>query len=68
MSDPGAGMSYVNDPKKACGGHVVAHASTTRLMLRKGRDNERVAKLIDSPSMPEEEARFNIGDHGIHNE
>ena len=35
MSDPGAGMSYVPDPKKAVGGHVLAHASTTRIMLKK---------------------------------
>lgn len=68
MSDPGAGMSYVPDPKKAVGGHVLAHASTTRIMLKKGRDNERIAKVIDSPSLPEEEARFLLGDQGVHNE
>lgn len=68
MSDPGAGMSYVPDPKKAVGGHVVAHASTTRLMLKKGRDNERIAKLMDSPSMPEGDARFMIGEQGVYND
>ena len=58
-------MTYVPDPKKAIGGHVLAHASTTRIMLKKGRDNERIAKVIDSPDMPEEEARFSLGDDGI---
>jgi meiotic recombination protein DMC1 len=29
-------MSFVADPKKPVGGHVLAHASTVRLYLRKG--------------------------------
>lgn len=65
MSDPAGGMTYVSDPKKHVGGHVVAHASNTRVMFRKGRDNERIAKLIDSPSMPEAEARFLITEGGV---
>jgi len=65
MSDPAGGMTYVPDPKKAVGGHVVAHASTTRIMFRKGRDNERIAKIIDSPNMPEAEARFLITERGV---
>lgn len=65
MSDPAGGMTYVSDPKKAVGGHVVAHASTTRIMFRKGRENERIAKVIDSPDMPEADARFLITDSGI---
>ena len=31
------------------GGHILAHASTTRVLLRKGRGDERVAKIQDSP-------------------
>ena len=31
------------------GGHILAHASTTRVLLRKGRGEERVAKIQDSP-------------------
>jgi RecA/RadA recombinase len=27
---------FVADPKKPIGGHIMAHASTTRLYLRKG--------------------------------
>ena len=32
-SDPGAGMSFVADPKKPVGGHVLAHASQTRVSV-----------------------------------
>jgi len=39
------------DGRKPVGGHVLAHASTTRVLLRKGRAEERVAKIQDSPGM-----------------
>jgi meiotic recombination protein DMC1 len=35
MSDPSGGFTMVADPKKAVGGHVLAHAATTRITLRK---------------------------------
>jgi len=35
------------DPKKPVGGHILAHASTTRLSLRKGRGEVRIAKIYD---------------------
>ncbi|MGH0146646.1 UNVERIFIED_CONTAM: hypothetical protein FKN15_022636 [Acipenser sinensis] len=37
------------DPKKPIGGHILAHASTTRISLRKGRGEMRIAKIYDSP-------------------
>lgn len=43
------------DPKKPIGGHILAHASTTRIMLKKGRGETRIAKIYDSPDMPENE-------------
>lgn len=50
QSDPGASALFAAaDGRKPIGGHVLAHASTTRLLLRKGRGEERVAKIIDSP-------------------
>ncbi|KAI9480482.1 MAG: meiotic recombinase Dmc1 [Benjaminiella poitrasii] len=64
-SDPGAGMTFVADPKKPVGGHILAHASSTRIYLRKGRGDERVAKLYDSPDMPESEASYCINSGGI---
>jgi RecA/RadA recombinase len=38
----------------------MAHASTTRLSLRKGRGASRVCKIVDSPCLPEAEAIFAI--------
>lgn len=64
-ADPGAGMSFQVDPKKPIGGHILAHASTTRLSLRKGRGECRVAKIYDSPDMPESEATYSITPGGI---
>jgi len=64
-SDPGATMSFVADPKKPIGGNIIAHASTTRLYLRKGRGENRIAKIYDSPDMPESEATFSITTGGI---
>lgn len=50
QSDPGANALFAGaDGRKPVGGHVLAHASTTRVLLRKGRGDERVAKIQDSP-------------------
>jgi RecA/RadA recombinase len=50
QSDPGASALFASaDGRKPVGGHVLAHASTTRVLLRKGRGEERVAKIVDSP-------------------
>ena len=53
------------DAKKPIGGHIIAHASTTRLSLRKGRGESRVCKIYDSPCLPEGEAVFAIMNEGI---
>ncbi|KAH9630782.1 hypothetical protein HF086_001010 [Spodoptera exigua] len=53
------------DTKKPIGGHIIAHASTTRLYLRKGRGDNRVCKIYDSPCLPETEAMFAISTEGI---
>ena len=67
MADPGATMTFVADPKKPVGGHVLAHASTTRVALRKGRNETRIAKIYDSPDLPEAEATYAITAGGIDN-
>ena len=41
------------------------HNSQTRIYLRKGKKGSRVAKLIDSPFMPDAEAAFMVTEHGI---
>jgi DNA repair protein RAD51 len=56
---------FAADPKKPIGGNIVAHASTTRLSLRKGRGNNRICKIYDSPCLPEAEAAFAIANEGI---
>ena len=53
------------DPNTPTGGNIMAHAGTQRIYLRKGKDNLRIAKLIDSPNLPESEARFLITEKGI---
>ncbi|GAX75141.1 hypothetical protein CEUSTIGMA_g2585.t1 [Chlamydomonas eustigma] len=65
MSDPGGGAMFVSDPKKPVGGHVLAHASTTRISLRKGKAEQRVAKIVQSPNLAEAEASFAISNEGI---
>jgi len=58
------GMSF-GDPKKPIGGNIMAHASTVRLYLRKGRGNTRICKIYDSPNLPESDAPFTITETGI---
>ncbi|KVI12223.1 DNA recombination and repair protein Rad51, C-terminal, partial [Cynara cardunculus var. scolymus] len=50
---------------KPIGGNIMAHASTTRLALRKGRGEERICKVISSPCLAEAEARFQISAEGV---
>lgn len=50
--------TFFGDPTAAIGGHIVAHASTFRIYLRKGRKGSRVAKLIDAPNLADGEAAF----------
>ncbi|EAT42393.1 AAEL006080-PA [Aedes aegypti] len=60
-----AAAMFTPDPKKPIGGHILAHASTTRLYLRKGRGETRICKIYDSPCLPESEAMYAINADGI---
>lgn len=62
--DAGAGM-YGGPGVKPIGGNIIAHASATRLYLRKGRGNSRICKIYDSPNLPEGEATFALEENGI---
>ncbi|OLL26693.1 DNA repair protein rhp51 [Neolecta irregularis DAH-3] len=62
--DGSAGM-FNPDPKKPIGGNILAHASTTRLSFKKGRGEQRICKIYDSPCLPESEAIFAINKDGI---
>jgi DNA repair protein RadA len=53
------------DPTVSIGGHIVGHASTYRIYLRRGKKDSRVAKLVDSPDLPDNEAIFFVVEKGI---
>ena len=60
------GGAFMGGPAmKPIGGHIIAHASTTRLSLRKGRAESRIMKIMDSPMLPEGEALFAITNEGV---
>jgi DNA repair protein RadA len=56
------------DPTTAIGGHIVGHASTYRMYIRRGKKESRVAKLIDSPNLPDNECLFFISEKGVTDE
>lgn len=53
------------DPTTAVGGHVLFHVPGARVFLRRLRGPKRIAKLVDSPYLPEDEAVFEITEDGI---
>jgi len=56
---------FFGDPTTSIGGHIVAHASTFRIYLRKGKKGTRVAKLIDAPNLPDGECCFEVQELGL---
>lgn len=65
-ADPGNGLAFAASAmNKPIGGNILAHASTTRISLRRGKANSRVMKIYDSPSLPETDAAFMITESGI---
>ena len=56
---------FFGDPTEAIGGHIVAHNSTFRIYLRKGKKGSRVAKLIDSPNLKDGECAFMVTGEAI---
>ncbi|MFC1648082.1 DNA repair and recombination protein RadA, partial [Nanoarchaeota archaeon] len=57
--------TFFGDPTEAIGGHIVAHNSTFRIYLRRGKKGTRVAKLVDSPNLPDGEAIFIVTEKGL---
>jgi len=53
------------DPTRPIGGNIVAHAATYRVYLRKSKPPRRIARLIDSPNLPEGEAVYSLTPDGI---
>lgn len=62
LADPG---QMFGNPNKPAGGHVMGHACTHRIWLQRGKQGSRLAKVIDSPSLPEGDARFLISEKGV---
>jgi len=56
---------FYGNPIQATGGNVVAHGCTIRVYLRKGKGEQRIAKIVDAPHLPEGEAIFSITENGI---
>lgn len=56
---------FYGDPTVAIGGHVLYHAPGVRVQLKKSRGNRRIARVVDAPHLPENEAVFMITEEGI---
>lgn len=64
----GCGFAARLDYSPSCcwhAGNIMAHATQTRLWLKKGRGENRVVKIVASPHLPEREATFGIGPGGV---
>ena len=62
MSKPDA---FFGPSMQAIGGHILAHAATYRLFFRKSKGTKRIARLIDSPDLPESETVFELNEQGL---
>jgi len=62
MSNPAV---FFGDPTKPIGGNIVGHTATFRLYLRKSKGGKRIARLVDSPNLPEGEAPFLVEEAGL---
>ncbi|MBU0591140.1 DNA repair and recombination protein RadA [Candidatus Micrarchaeota archaeon] len=62
MDNPGI---LFGDPTTPIGGHILAHSSTYRLYVRKSKEDKRIARLVDSPNLPEGEAVFRVTPKGL---
>lgn len=64
QSDPTPSYGYGLTDRPA-GGNILAHACNTRVWLRRGKGSKRIAKVFDSPYLPEAESVFQITEKGI---
>ncbi|MFX0069917.1 MAG: DNA repair and recombination protein RadA [Candidatus Hermodarchaeota archaeon] len=56
---------FYGNPITHTGGHIVGHGATVRIFLRKGKGEQRIAKVVDAPNLPEEDTVFSITEDGI---
>jgi DNA repair protein RadA len=62
MSNPGL---LFGDPTTAVGGHVLHHATKTRIYLRRSKAGTRICRLVDSPHLPDGECLVRITENGV---
>lgn len=53
------------DPTAPIGGHIMGHFSTYRIYVRKSKGENRIARMIDSPNLPEGECVFKVCTEGV---
>ncbi len=56
---------FFGDPTAPIGGNIVGHTATFRVYLRKSKGGKRIARLIDSPYLPEGETVVQISEDGV---
>ncbi|MEM2053484.1 MAG: DNA repair and recombination protein RadA, partial [Thermoplasmata archaeon] len=56
---------FFGDPNQPIGGNIVGHTATFRISLRRSKGDKRIARLIDSPSLPEGEVVIVINSEGV---
>ena len=56
--------TFFGDPTRPAGGHVIAHACTYRIYLKKA-GQDRIATMVDSPYHPYGDTRFTITEMGV---
>ncbi len=58
------------DPKdpmeKAVGGNIMGHGTTHRIWFWRRKGSKRMARVVDSPRLPEAEAWFELGEGGVY--
>jgi DNA repair protein RadA len=62
MMNPGL---MFGDPTTAIGGHVLHHATKTRIYLRRSKAGTRICRLVDSPHLPDGECLVKITENGV---
>jgi len=62
MDNPGI---MFGDPTTPIGGHILGHASSYRVYLRKSKEEKRIGRLVDSPNLPEGECVFRVRAAGV---
>jgi len=63
-ADPGA-SAFMASQAKPIGGNIMLHACDVIVQLKKGKGDQRIAKVVQSPLMPEGDASFVISPGGV---